>query len=103
MKKLQNEPLYPAKVSKLKHIGGPCKIFAFCMLAALIWHWPGSRTTVRRCGSGGLLDLGFWLSDSGPSVHRFWAFVSESMNGTEDIWQILEGQGYPRLWWELIS
>jgi hypothetical protein len=22
--------------------------------------------------------------------------------GTEDIWWILEGQDYPRLWWELI-
>ena len=21
-------------------------------------------------------------------------------NGTEDIWWILEGQDYPRLWWE---
>jgi len=23
-------------------------------------------------------------------------------NGTEDIWWILEGKDYPRLWWELI-
>ncbi|MHC4169686.1 MAG: hypothetical protein ACYSWQ_22295 [Planctomycetota bacterium] len=31
-----------------------------------------------------------------------WDFVDETTNGTEDIWWILEGQDYPRLWWELI-
>ncbi len=29
-----------------------------------------------------------------------WDFVDETTNGTEDIWWIDEGQGYPRLWWE---
>jgi len=29
-----------------------------------------------------------------------WDFVDETDNGTEDIWWILEGQDYPRLWWE---
>ena len=28
--------------------------------------------------------------------------LGETPNGTEDIWWILEGQDYPRLWWELI-
>ncbi len=31
-----------------------------------------------------------------------WDFVDETANGTEDVWWILEGQDYPRLWWELI-
>ncbi len=30
-----------------------------------------------------------------------WDFVDETANGPEDIWWILEGQDYPRLWWEL--
>jgi hypothetical protein len=30
-----------------------------------------------------------------------WDFIDETANGTEDIWWILEGQDYPRLWWEL--
>ena len=30
-----------------------------------------------------------------------WDFADETENGTEDIWWILEGQDYPRLWWEL--
>jgi hypothetical protein len=29
-----------------------------------------------------------------------WDFVDETVNGREDIWWILEGQDYPRLWWE---
>ena len=31
-----------------------------------------------------------------------WDFVDETVNGIEDIWWILEGQDYPRLWWEPI-
>ena len=30
-----------------------------------------------------------------------WDFIDETANGTDDIWWILEGQDYPRLWWEL--
>ncbi len=29
-----------------------------------------------------------------------WDFIDETINGTDDIWWILEGQDYPRLWWE---
>jgi len=29
--------------------------------------------------------------------------VGESLNGTEDIWWIDEGQDYPQLSWELIE
>jgi hypothetical protein len=32
-----------------------------------------------------------------------WDFLYETTNGTEDIWWILEGQDYPRLWWEAIE
>jgi hypothetical protein len=29
-----------------------------------------------------------------------WDFVGETKNGTADLWWILEGRDYPRLWWE---
>jgi len=32
-----------------------------------------------------------------------WDFIGETENGTEDIWWILEGQDYPRLWWEGVA
>ena len=32
-----------------------------------------------------------------------WDFIGETENGTDDIWWILEGQDYPRLWWEAVE
>ena len=32
-----------------------------------------------------------------------WDFIDETENGTEDIWWILDGRDYPRLWWELLG
>jgi hypothetical protein len=29
-----------------------------------------------------------------------WDFKNETANGSKDIWWILEGQDYPRLWWQ---
>jgi hypothetical protein len=31
-----------------------------------------------------------------------WDFIGEADNGIEDLWWILEGQDYPRLWWEAL-
>jgi hypothetical protein len=36
-------------------------------------------------------------------VDAGWDFVGETANGTEDIWKIAEGLGYPRLSWEKYS
>jgi hypothetical protein len=36
-----------------------------------------------------------------PFLIAGWDFVDEAENGTDDVWWILEGQDYPRLWWEL--
>ena len=45
------------------------------------------------------------LTEIEPTAATFldagWDFIDEIENGTEDIWWILEGQDYPRLWWEL--
>jgi len=48
------------------------------------------KTTIEMQTESTFLDAG-------------WDFVGETANGTEDIWWILEGQDYPRLWWELIG
>jgi hypothetical protein len=36
-------------------------------------------------------------------IARRWVGLraGETADGTDDIWWILEGQDYPRLWWEL--
>jgi len=36
-------------------------------------------------------------------INTGWDFVDETANGTEDIWWIFEGRGYPRFAWELIE
>jgi len=46
-----------------------------------------NKTMLAIHGSATFLDAG-------------WDFVDETENGTDDIWWILEGQDYPRLWWE---
>ena len=46
------------------------------------------KTTAEMQTAGTFLDAG-------------WDFTGETENGTEDIWWILEGPDYPRLWWEL--
>jgi len=54
--------------------------------------WGGStgktgKTTAEMQTAKTFLDAG-------------WDFVGETANGTEEIWWILEGKDYPRLWWE---
>ena len=41
------------------------------------------------------------MQTAGTFLDAGWVFVGETENGTEDIWCILEGQDYPRLYWEL--
>jgi len=46
------------------------------------------RTTAEMQTAGTFLDAG-------------WDFFDETENGVDDIWWIIEGLDYPRLWWEL--
>ena len=48
---------------------------------------PRGLTTAEMQSARTFLDAG-------------WDFIGETDNGTDDIWSILEGQDYPRLWWE---
>jgi len=41
------------------------------------------------------------MQDPSTFLDVGWDFVDETDNGTDDIWWILEGQDYPRLWWEI--
>ena len=40
------------------------------------------------------------VNDVTGKLDAGWDFVGETANGTEDLWWILEGKDYPRLWWE---
>ncbi|HCO95732.1 MAG TPA: hypothetical protein DIU00_17590 [Phycisphaerales bacterium] len=41
------------------------------------------------------------MQTAGTFLDAGWDFVDETENGANDIWWIIEGQDYPRLWWEL--
>jgi len=43
------------------------------------------------------------MQDIDTYLNAGWDVVEETENGTDYIWWILEGQDYPRLWWELID
>jgi hypothetical protein len=40
------------------------------------------------------------MQRAGTFLVAGWDFVDETENGTDDIWWILEGWDYPRLWWQ---
>ena len=50
-------------------------------------HGGEGKTTAEMQSGGTFLDAG-------------WDFAGETANGTGDIWWILAGQSYPRLWWQ---
>jgi hypothetical protein len=41
------------------------------------------------------------MMDTNTFVSAGWDFIGETVNGPNDIWWILEGRDYPRLWWQL--
>ncbi len=41
------------------------------------------------------------MQTAGTFLEAGWDFVDETENGADDIWWIIEGLDYPRLWWEL--
>jgi hypothetical protein len=56
-------------------------------------------TSGQQTSSGGTgLSTG-QMQTADTFLEAGWDFVDETENGTEDIWRILEGQDYPRLWW----
>jgi len=58
------------------------------------------RRIVICVGCGGVGKTTAEMQTAGTFLNAGWDFVDETENGTEDIWRILEGQDYPRLWWE---
>jgi hypothetical protein len=81
------------------------------MISASFWDAETSGVT-SMCGgtdiAAGGCDDTFGLTKAemqtaATFLEAGWDFIGETDNGTEDIWWILEGQDYPRLWWELIE
>ena len=61
------------------------------------------EASVQSTSDGGEGKTTAQMQTAGTFLDAGWDFVGETDNGMEDIWWILEGQDYPRLWWELIT
>ena len=59
------------------------------------------QTSGQSTSDGGEGKTTAQMQTAGTFLDAGWDFVDETTNGTEDIWWILEGQDYPRLWWEM--
>jgi len=60
------------------------------------WDIEASSQTTSDGGTGKTtaeMQMESTFTDAG------WDFVGETVNGTDEIWWISEGQDYPRLWW----
>ncbi|MHC4205412.1 MAG: hypothetical protein ACYSTT_12240, partial [Planctomycetota bacterium] len=58
------------------------------------------ETTGQPSSDGGIGKTTAEMQTATTFLDAGWDFMDETANGTEDIWWILEGQDYPRLWWE---
>jgi len=58
------------------------------------------RTSGQITSAGGIGKTTAEMQTAKTFLDAGWDFVDEMVNGTEDIWWILEGQDYPRLSWE---
>jgi hypothetical protein len=59
-----------------------------------------AQSSGQATSAGGTGKTTAELQTASTFLEAGWDFIFETANGTEDIWWILEGQDYPRLWWE---
>jgi hypothetical protein len=59
-----------------------------------------TRTSGQTASAGGIGLITVQMQTASTFLGAGWDFVGETANGTEDLWWILEGKDYPRLWWE---
>ncbi len=64
---------------------------------ASFWDIEASHQATSAGGNG---KTTIQMQKANTYLEAGWDFVNEAENGTEDIWQIDEGNDYPRLWWE---
>ena len=61
------------------------------------WDIETSSQQTSACGSGLTTAE---MQNASVFLEAGWHLMGETEDGTEDIWWILEGHDYPRLWWE---
>jgi hypothetical protein len=59
-----------------------------------------TQTSGQTTSDGGAGKTTAEMQTAQTFLDTGWDFVGEAENGAKDIWWILEGKDYPRLWWE---
>lgn len=59
-----------------------------------------TQTSGQSTSAGGTGKTTAEMQTASTFLDAGWDFAGETDNGTNDIWWILEGLDYPRLWWE---
>jgi hypothetical protein len=59
-----------------------------------------TQTSGQATSAGGTGKSTAEMQTASTFLDAGWDFVNETANGSDDIWKISEGLGYPRLWWE---
>jgi thioredoxin len=86
------------KVTGRQSAGGLVGIAALPgAVAASFWD---VQTSGQAVSAGGTDQTTVQMQREATFLSAAWDFVDENVNGTEEIWRIDEGMGYPRLAWE---
>ncbi len=85
-------------VSGTTYVGGLVGYKGFA--ATVLTSFWDIQTSGQLISEGGISRSTAEMQTADTFLFAGWDFVDETANGTEDIWWILEGQDYPRLWWE---
>ncbi len=84
------------------HVGGLSGLIGFVFDYTVVMNsfWD-TETSGQTTSAGGIGLTTAEMQRATTFLDAGWDFVGETANGTDDIWWILEGKDYPRLWWEL--
>ena len=88
--------------SKTGGLVGKLDYDGFPLVYGSFWDIETSRQTTSA-GVTGPTTTGLTTAEmqtASTFINAGWDFVGETANGTDDIWWIIEGQDYPRLWWQ---
>ncbi len=67
------------------------------LVTASFWDMDTTGCPESKAGTGLTTPE---MQTAAPFLAAGWDFANEAANGEEDLWRLLEGQGYPRLFWE---
>jgi hypothetical protein len=92
-----NECYSVGAVSRATVVGGLVGTNWDGTIATSFWD---TQTSGQATSRGGIGKTTAEMQTAKTFLDAGWDFVGETANGTADLWWILEGKDYPRLWWE---